>query len=140
MNMPTTRTLLRLLPALVILAVVAVGTMGAGAVSPDTVAQTESPGTADASSPNAYDYVDDETGVVTTNGLIDAIEDFRRGPPNDISTETLLDVLESFRSGTPLAGFEFTRGLRDTVVCAGGARDLRGDIGEIRLTSRILER
>jgi hypothetical protein len=105
MNMPTTRTLSRLLPALVLLAVVAVGTMGAGAVSPDTVAQTESASTADASSPNAYDYVNKTTGVVTIDGLLDAIDDFRA---DNISRETLLDIIESFRSNTPLAGFEFT--------------------------------
>ena len=55
-------------------------------------------------SANAYMYVDDE-GVVTTDGLVSAISDFRA---DDISTETFLKVLDSYRSGTPIATFEFS--------------------------------
>lgn len=53
----------------------------------------------DTSAPTVGDYTNGE-GVVETDGLIDAIAEWRN---NEIETELLLDVIEAWRSGTPVS-------------------------------------
>jgi len=43
----------------------------------------------------------DEDGVVDTNGLLDAIDDWRS---DDIDTGLLLDVIDGWRSDDPVEG------------------------------------
>lgn len=50
-------------------------------------------------SPSVTDYADPETGIVETEGLRDAIDDWRAG---DIDTDLLRDVIDAWRSGDPV--------------------------------------
>ena len=79
------------LAALMVLSVFAIGGIGmAGSAVADDGTDDEK---------TLADYADDDTGVVETDGLREAIDDWRSGT---IDTDLLRDVIDAWRSGDPV--------------------------------------